>query len=219
MTTYALDRLFQESLAAGLERNGLASGTDTAAALPPDVRRELSAILAETIAAEAAAGVEMEDADTPHATSEELRCAILSIRSGGTTKRIVFLRIRDVVVETLVPLVSMALSAWSGDVKAVVPALQSVTGLWKNLVTLKRETDSNSIDVYEALVALRATTRTAREGPPTTAAIVGRTSGRSLTEVSTALKRLTDLKLIEIAHWGGEEGDFAHPANAWKVRL
>jgi hypothetical protein len=220
MTTYALDRLFQESLAAGLERNGLGSATDIAAALPPEVRRELSALLAEAIAAEApGGGVEMEDADSPHATAEQLRAAILHFRSAGATKKITFLRIRDVGVEMLVPLVSMVILIWNLDIKAVVPALQSVTGLWKNLVTLRSETDSNAIDTYEALVALRATNRAAKVGPPDTAAIAERTSGRSLTDVIAALKRLADLKLIEIEHWGGAEGDFADPANAWKVRL
>jgi hypothetical protein len=221
MTTFALDRLFQDSLAVGLERNGLAAAVKaTTTAYPPELRREISAILAEVIAEGTQNdGIELDEADGTTVAPEQFHSAILRMRSANKIQKITFLRIKDAALETIVPLMSMALTAWAGDVKALVAGLQSVTMLWKNLVTLKRETDSCAIDVYEALVAEHTAKRTAKGGSPTTNEIVNRLSTRPLAEVAAGLKRLLDLKLIEISHWGGPEGDMSIDGNAWKVRL
>jgi hypothetical protein len=221
VTAFAIDRIFQDGLAAGLARNRLgAVAPAIVASCPREVRQELSALMAEAIAQEIdPAEIEIESSGAAAAPAEQLRSAIFHSRTGGETHSITFLRVKDAALETIVPLVSMALAAWSGDMKAAVPALQSVTALWKNLVVLRRETDGCAMEVYEALVAAKAANRAAKEGSPTTSAIAGRMPARSSADINSALKRLADLKLIEAAHWGGADGDLAHENNAWKVRL
>ena len=204
-----------------MERNGLAAAVaGTIAAYPPELRRKISAVMAEVIAAETHNhGIEIDEADGARLSPEQLHSEILRLNTSVKPQKIAFLRITDAALEIIVPLVSMALVAWDGDVKAVVAGPQSVSMLWKDLTTLEGDTDGVPIDVYEALVAVSAAKRTAKEGAPTTQEIAGRVPTRSVLEVGTGLKRLVDLKLIEVASWGGSDGDLSHGGNAWRVRL
>src|SRR5262249_40349239 len=122
MMTVALDRLFQDSLAIALERNGMPDAVIGAiATCPPETRREISALLGELITAETQnAGIEIEETDGTRMAPEQLRSAIFSQRSSGVTQKITFLRIKDAMYETLVPLLSMVLTFGSHDMKAAV---------------------------------------------------------------------------------------------------
>jgi len=217
MAVFALDRLFQDGLAISLGRTD--PGADCMAVLaryPPETRRQISAAMAEALIAETdPEAIEVEEADGKTAAPHQLESALFSLRNRTGTQKICFLRIQDSLTEATLPLVSLAVAAFSGDAKGLVAGAQALASLWKNLVTLKRDKDSIAIDVYEALAAARA----AKQGPPATEAIAARVPALGLPQVASGLKRLADLKLVEVAQWGGEYEDWKHAANTWEVRL
>jgi hypothetical protein len=219
MASFAFDRLFQDGLAVGARERNL-DAKNIIGSYSPELRRAVSAAMAEVIVAEANRGaVELEHADGAASPPSQFDSAIFRLRSGDAVQQIVFLRIKDAAVEALVPLVSLAVAAYSGDLKALVSGAEALKALWSHLVTLRRDKDSTAIDVYEALVAARAAGRVTHQGPPTTATIAGGTRARTLDDVVAGLKRLKELNLIDVARWGGQEGDTTSPDNTWEVRL
>jgi hypothetical protein len=219
---YAIDRLFQDALAAGLRRHKHGGAVlKITAGFSPDERRQLSAALAEVIQSEVPAGdLDVEASGAGQLAPAGLDSAIFKLRHDGAVDKIVFLRVKDAVADAVLPLIGLAVAAWGGDVtKLITPAAQSVKSVWTNLVTLTREKDAVAIDVYEALSIARAMARAEGGGFPSTRDIKGMVAAESPSAVVAALKRLAKLKLIEIHTWGANIDDEAHDDNTWRIRL
>ena len=94
MTPYAVDRLFQDSLAVGLSRlEADANVSSVIANYPVEIRREISAAIAEVVLSEASdQDVELLGVEGEASQPSQLDSALFRLRKGDKTQKIVFLR-------------------------------------------------------------------------------------------------------------------------------
>jgi hypothetical protein len=96
-------------------------------------------------------------------------------------------------------------------------AATALKAFWHNLVVLRPPQDDNAIAVARAVgtLAMRAT-HAYSELAPSTADIASET-GLSGPELTAALQRLCDVKVLANAEWAGQHGDYTDPGNRWHL--
>jgi hypothetical protein len=224
MQEHMADRIFQDVLVHALhERAAEINPLQVMAAIPVESRRTASAAIVDLLRAELPSeALEITVDGGPVAGPAQLDSAILKLRQGSATERIVFLRIKDAMTESILPLIGFGLAALVTDpARAAVQTIpQMLKLLWDRLVVLKRENDGAALDAYETLAAATATARAGDGALPTTASLRARVPTTISPELlQSGLKRLAELKLIEVARWGAIPGDLTDPGNAWRVVL
>jgi len=141
----------------------------------------------------------------------------------GTTRRMVAFGIRDAAVESMLPLLGLAISVFTGAFGW--GSVGSIGGLakalWGKLMVLKRPADADAIDVLESIVRLRA--RHAARGEKAAYPSGGDLAAELPALDSAArLRALTRLKLhgvIDAVAWGDQADDVGHAGNTWRVAL
>jgi len=103
-----------------------------------------------------------------------------------------------------------------GNVPQAAAALKA---FWTNLVVLQPPRDDDAIAVARAVgtLAMRAT-HAYSELAPSSADIAAET-GLSGGELTAALRRLCDVKVLASAEWAGQQGDYANPDNRWHLTI
>jgi len=137
------------------------------------------------------------------------------------TKKIVAFSFRDAAVDTVLPILGIAISTFSGSlgVGAITTVLGGLKTLWSKVVVLKAPADADAIAVLEAILRIRARSVATRENRFPTNADIQRELSAQPIPLKPSLSRLKTLKVIEAVSWGGQAEDLEHAANSWKVRL
>jgi hypothetical protein len=214
-----VDRLFQDSLLAGLDARTDTPPIQVVLGVPANVRRDLSAALLDLLKAELPPdGLELTDeSGAIHRT--QLDSKLLTLKKDGVTERIVFLRVKDAVTEAVLPTLALSVAAArGGGPQFIVPGAQVLKLLWDKLHVLKRSKDGDAIDAYETLASLTAARRYSTTGAPTGEHVAHHLPNLDRASVLAALERLAELKLIEVATWG-QPKSLLTPSNSWQIRL
>jgi hypothetical protein len=153
-----IQKVVQENELLGLTFRAL--GTEGAALLQElskNDKEELRETLAHVLvdAAKDSVGVTVGTAELPSGHSFK---SIILRTPGAKTNRIYTFTFKDAAVETMLPIMGIALTIYTGKWGiATIPQVGGVLKtLWSKLVVLKRSEDADAIDVVKAIVRLRA---------------------------------------------------------------
>jgi hypothetical protein len=140
----------------------------------------------------------------------------------GRPNKMLFIRFKDAAPVVGISLVALAIAVAMLSPAAIAPALTTVKGVYDNVVLLKSPADDDAMQAYEVLLRDAAEhvvdhTTTAYTG--ITIAQVLEFGGPSPERVRTALKRLKEVGLAEVAAWGDAAGDLGHDGNRWRHRV
>ena len=121
-----VDRLFQDSLLNGLSvRPTETAPLKVVQAIPADVRRELSIAVLDLLKSELAPdALELSDERGVGAGVTQLDRKLFTLKKDGVTDRIVFLRIKDVVADAVLPTFSLGVAAATGGGRRRSPRLR-----------------------------------------------------------------------------------------------
>lgn len=141
--------------------------------------------------------------------------------TGGGNDRIVMFNIKEAFMQTWLPLASLVsvLSAESAGLKEIADVIRTVTGIWKNIVILRKPQDAHAIETVRAIGVLTLRGRTATPSLAPTSADIARETGLPMPDVASALTQLTHLKAVESAGWGTRPHDLNDPDHRWKIAL
>jgi hypothetical protein len=221
MKQLSADKLFQDVLVEALITGDEdPSRQSVLATIPVESRRDLSGALLELLRAEVPhEAIDFLEADGTPLDDAQLDSAILKLRKAGVAQKVVFLRVKDAIAEATIDAVALGAAAVAMEKMAIgIGLLKVLKVLWDKLVVLNREKDGAAIDTYEAIASAISYGRVKNKDNPTTAEVQARLQGMSIDVLKGALKRLSDLQLIESVAWGGAPGDLAHEQNAWGIR-
>lgn len=141
-------------------------------------------------------------------------------RSRGSTKIIAF-NFRDAAYETTLQILGLSILLFTnGPSLSTIPQLGGILKtLWSKLVVLRRPSDSDAIDVLEALIRVRARFIASKQDIyPTTAEI--QCNARLSTEsAKLAFTKLRSRGVLKVVTWGGQQEDVSNAANRWAVTL
>jgi len=147
--------------------------------------------------------------------------SILYKSAGPKTNRILTFAFKDAAVETVFPILGIALTIYAGKwgVATISQAGSVLKTLWSKLVVLKRPEDADAIDVINAIVRVRAQhVLGGLNGHPTSLELETN-SGLSKDALVAALKTLRSRGVIEASSWGGQTDDMNQQGNHWKIKL
>jgi hypothetical protein len=140
---------------------------------------------------------------------------------GRSGSKIVAFTFSDAVTETMFQILGLAIALFTTGLSlANMPQLGGILKtLWGKLVVLKPPSDSDAIDVLEALVRVRARHIVSNiELYPMMQEI--QIEARLSTEsAKVAFTKLRSKRIIEVVTWGDQEEDVANLGNRWKVIL
>ena len=140
----------------------------------------------------------------------------------GRPNKMLFIRVKDAAPVVGISLVALAIAVAMLSPAAIAPALTTVKGVYDNVVLLKSPADDDAMQAYEILLRHAAEhfvedTTTAYAG--ITIVQLSECGGPSPERARTALKRLKEVGLAEVAAWGNASGDLDHDGNRWRHRI
>jgi hypothetical protein len=181
-----------------------------------ELRETLAQVLVD--AAKDSAGVVAATEELPSGNDFK---SILISTAGPKTNRIYTFTFKDAAVETMLPILGIALTIYSG--KWGIAAIPQVGGvlktLWSKLVVLKRPEDADAIDVVKAIVRVRAQHVLDGSDEHPTNHELEADSGLTKDALLAALKSLKSRGVIEASTWVAQTDDMSQQSNRWKVKL
>jgi hypothetical protein len=142
--------------------------------------------------------------------------SVLRLKSAdGSTRKLYHLSIRDATLAALLPLVGLVAAVATANGIAMATSLATVVNnVWKKLKRLELPSDSDALEVFEAIAA--------SEIHPKKSQVVGISTADLAKSLFTnpdafnaALAKLVELGLVEV-QWADQSGDIGHIANIWR---
>jgi hypothetical protein len=146
---------------------------------------------------------------------------VLGQKDGRPTK-LLFIRVWDALPTIGIQLVGLAIAVATGSKSGFVNALTIIKTIYDHLATLKSPGDDDAIAAFRALLGQAIVPFVDGNynavGDPAAKpryADLHEFGGPAPGTALKALKRLREIKVADVAQWGGVPGDIEHPDNRW----
>lgn len=146
-----------------------------------------------------------------------------SSSASGKPSRMRFFRVQESAPALAINTLGLAISVALLSPAAIVPAVTIAKTIWENIVSIEGDHDKVAMRVYDAILIFKASQLDNHQNNPTSRSISDITAAEqegdrvAVADVLVALRRLCELKLVSVDHWGGVGGDLDHADNRWKI--
>lgn len=137
-----------------------------------------------------------------------------NVKKDGQIVQMRFYRVRESWVASALSLAGLTVGIALLSPGVVIPVVSLLRTIWKSLITLDAERNSEAIHAYQALLAAKLNNESI-ENSPTLSDI----NGNLQLGVSAliGLQQLRDLGLVEVANWADRQGDYSNELNRWRI--